>query len=150
MVLQKVLISLCFLLFTNAVFAADQIKFKTKLVSVGTKKINVWIADTESKRSHGMMFKTKWPEKIQGMLFVFEGENRRSFWMKNTFLPLSLGFFDSRRVLLETASMDPPKSLAQLRVDRVLSSNAAKYVLEVPKGWFKKEKIKAGAKLRLF
>lgn len=107
------------------------------------------IADTEAKREQGMMFKTTWPKNAKGMLFIFEDQNRRSFWMKNTLLPLSLGFFDSEGVLLETASMDPPKSLAQVKIDRVLSLKPAKYVLEVPKGWFKKEGVKAGSKLRL-
>lgn len=152
MVLLRVLLSLSLLLtlsFDACAKAETKIEFKTRTVSIGPKTINVWIADTDKKRNQGLMFKTKWPKKIQGMLFIFEGQSRRSFWMKNTYLPLSLGFFDQKGVLLEMASMDPPKSLAQVRVDRVLSAKSAKYVLEVPKGWFKKENIKAGAMLRL-
>jgi uncharacterized membrane protein (UPF0127 family) len=137
------------LLFSTSAHSDSKIKFKTRAVTIGKKNLSVMIADTEAKREQGMMFKTTWPKNAKGMLFIFEDQNRRSFWMKNTLLPLSLGFFDSEGVLLETASMDPPKSLAQVKIDRVLSLKPAKYVLEVPKGWFKKEGVKAGSKLRL-
>ena len=93
MVLQRVLISLFFVLSFDQAYASKIVSFKTRKIAVGDKQLRVWIADTEKKRSQGMMFKTKWPVKIEGMLFIFENEARRSFWMKNTILPLSLAYF---------------------------------------------------------
>jgi len=145
--------SISFLLITFCLtipsHAKASLNFNTRSIQVGGKTIKVWIADTEVKRTQGMMFKTTWPKNIGGMLFVFKEEGRRSFWMKNTLLPLSLGFFSSSGLLLEKANMDPPKSLAQVKIDRVLSLKPAKYVLEVPKGWFEKQNIEVGSKLRL-
>ncbi|MEL6922119.1 MAG: DUF192 domain-containing protein, partial [Pseudomonadota bacterium] len=41
------------------------------------------IARSESERSMGLMFRRDLP-KDRGMLFVFDDEDRRFFWMKNT------------------------------------------------------------------
>jgi len=149
MVLQRVLVSLLFILCFEQADASKVVNFKTREISIGKKHLRVWIADTEKKRSQGMMFKTEWPAKIEGMLFIFENEARRSFWMKNTILPLSLAYFDKSGRLFEKADLSPPKSLAQINVDRSTSSKAAKYVIEVPQKWFQKEGVKVGAKLRL-
>jgi len=151
MVLLKVLLSL-FLFAQPVSWGSTQnklVKMSTSTIKFDRFKLNVWIADTNQKRAQGMMFKTQWPSNIQGMLFIFDKQNRRSFWMKNTFLPLSLGFFNSEGELVEIASLNPPKSLAQVKVDRVLSRKPAKYVLELPKGWFEKQKVQLGAKLQV-
>lgn len=131
-------------------FGADpKLNFKVKTVYLDKQKMNVWWADTDQKRNQGMMFKTKWPDGVHGMLFIFDSEGPRSFWMKNTFLPLSIGFFNAKGELLDRADMNPAKSLAQIKVDRAQTQKPAKYVLEVPQGWFKKHQIKSGSKLRI-
>jgi uncharacterized membrane protein (UPF0127 family) len=42
---------------------------------------------------------------LDGMLFVFDDEQLRSFWMKDTLIPLDLAFFDSDGVLVSKTSM---------------------------------------------
>jgi len=119
--------------------------FKVKNITLGSKKLKVAIADTRKKRNYGLMHRKSWGE-WQGVLFVFNNESKRSFWMKNTLLPLSIGFLNSEGVLLEFHDMNPPKSVFQKTVDRAFSKWPAKYALEVPQGWFKKHNIKAGPK----
>ena len=64
---------------------------------LGTSKFEAYIADDESKREQGLMFIEKMPENT-GMLFVFDSERPLGFWMKNTFIPLSIAFPLSRAV----------------------------------------------------
>jgi len=123
------------------------LKFKTKNITVSKTVLKVAIADNDYKRARGMMFVEKW-SKYQGMLFIFDKAQTRSFWMRNTLLPLSLGFYDAQKRLIETFDLTPPISLAQVTVDKAVSSEPAKYVLEVPQGWFKKHEITKGSILK--
>jgi uncharacterized membrane protein (UPF0127 family) len=51
--------------------------------------MTVEIADTEEKRRVGLMYRANVPE-TRGMLFVFEEEQKLSFWMQNTYVGLDL------------------------------------------------------------
>ena len=62
--------------------------------------------------------------------------------MKNTEIPLDLGFFDSNGLLTEV------KSLFPFNLDSVQSSRSdILYCVETNAGWFKKNNIKAGDSL---
>jgi uncharacterized membrane protein (UPF0127 family) len=68
------------------------------------------LALTSSTRSRGLMFRRHVPQ--DGMLFVFERATRTGFWMKNTFVPLTISFFDTRgrrvaRLLMQPCRRDP-------------------------------------------
>jgi len=77
-------------------------------------------------------------ETNHGMLFVFEFPQKVSFWMKNTEIPLDIGYFDENGRLLEIYKLYPfdetPKSS---------KSNAIKYALEMNQGWFQSHTIKS-------
>ncbi len=127
--------------------SAEEIKFQTKQIVVQGVPLKVAIADDTAKRTRGMMFVSKW-DKYQGMLFLFEDDQIRSFWMRNTLLPLSLGFYDSEKKLIEVKDLNPAKSLAQKVVESARSSKKARYVLEVPQGWFKKNEVLVGSSFK--
>ena len=57
------------------------------------KIFNVEIADTEYSRNKGLMWREYIPNGT-GMLFVWEREAYRNFWMKNTPSSLDILFFD--------------------------------------------------------
>jgi uncharacterized membrane protein (UPF0127 family) len=77
-----------------------------------------------------------------GMLFVFEPPQRADFWMKNTKIPLSIGFIDSAGTLLEVRDMQPFDETPILsRSDRVA------YALEVNQGWFERNHVPVGSKV---
>ena len=42
-----------------------------------------------------------------GMLFVYPDEAQRSFWMKNTILPLSIAFVSQSGSIVHIADMEP-------------------------------------------
>ena len=45
--------------------------------------------------------------RLDGMLFVFPVPSSPSFWMKDTLIPLDIGFFDEDGVLIGVLTMDP-------------------------------------------
>lgn len=126
------------ILFLFTLFAAK--------IQLGNQILQVEIADTPSTRSKGLMERDELPEQ-SGMLFVYPKEELLSFWMKNTRIPLSIGFFDKERRLLQVIDMDISKEKEPSVI--YSSYRPAKYALEVQRGWFKKYKIQLGDKFSM-
>lgn len=120
-------------------------QFGKKQIQVDGKKITAYTADTVSEIRQGLM-QVKHLGTNEGMLFIFDSEEPRVFWMKDTLIPLSIGFFDKNKRLLETLEMTPHKSP---HTSPVLyhSKKPAQYVLEMNANWFLKNKIKVGSRL---
>jgi len=123
----------------------SEVGFDKRQIVLGQVKLEVEIADTDERRSQGLMYRQKMTNDC-GMLFIFSKEKPLSFWMKNTFIPLSIGFFDKNRKLIEVQEMKPMKSLMEKQAPLYQSRKPAKYALEVNQGWFKKHKITMGTK----
>ena len=108
-------------------------KFEKRTLALEGKNGNVIItaeiASTKEQREQGLMFR-KTLKDGEGMLFIFERDEVLSFWMKNTFIPLSIAYISSDFRILEIYDMEP-ESLAP-----VSSSRSVRYALEVPQGWF--------------
>jgi len=112
-----------------------------KILYINNQKIIVEVADTESKRSKGLMFRKKL-DKDTGMLFVFDKSEIVHFWMKNTFIPLSIAFIDTNYRIVHIDDMEP------LTLTLHSSIFPVKYALEVKKGWFDEHNIKIGDRVR--
>jgi uncharacterized protein len=128
---------------TNA-WAASEIKFETAKIKIGGKEIHVKVADTEARRERGLMKVTSMAVN-DGMIFVFEDENILNFWMKDTLIPLSIGFFDKDGVLVDTQEMTT-ESVMVKKLPTYRSEKAATFAVEMNKDWFPKNKFKADAK----
>ncbi len=87
--------------------------------------------------------------ETDAMLFVFKDADIRYFWMKNTFVELSIGYFDKNAVLIDIQDMAPVKSEMEDSPPAYPSKGPAQYALEVAKGWFQRHKVKLGDKLVL-
>jgi len=111
-------------------------------IQLGKQILTVEIADTEESRSKGLMGR-KNLEEGRGMLFVYKEPEILNFWMKNTLIPLSIGFFDEKKTLIGTADMNPPRGNS---FPTTQSPKPSLYALEVPQGWFSRNKIHSGAK----
>ncbi len=114
------------------------------LIEVGGKPLVVEVADSPSQWQKGLMGRTELPDGA-GMLFIYPDSRPRNFWMRNTSIPLSIGFFDSEGNLFAMLDMAPYTQ------DQTLysSGDAAQFALEVPQGWFERNEITLGSRLSM-
>ncbi len=73
---------------------------------VGPVKINVEFARTPEELQKGLMNRPSLPKNF-GMLFIFPDETNRSFWMKNTLIPLDVIFVSSTGRVNEITTLNP-------------------------------------------
>lgn len=104
-------------------------------------RISVEIADDDSERERGLMFRDRL-EPGTGMVFVHNDEQRQAYWMKNTKIPLDIIYFDAQRRLV-SVSHAPPCSLGN-RCPPYPSTGPALYVLELNAGEAAKLGLVAG------
>ncbi|QDK36153.1 DUF192 domain-containing protein [Bdellovibrio sp. NC01] len=128
--------------------AQAALQFAKKKISVGNKTFVVEIAESTPQHERGLMFINKLAED-EGMLFIFKNEETRFFWMKNTMIDLSIGFFDKDKTLVDVQEMKSGQNVSDADLPSYASARPAKYALEMNKGWFDKNKIKIGSKLKI-
>ena len=98
----------------------------------------VELAVAPAEKNHGLMYRPRMSAD-DGMLFSYAGEGPRSFWMKNTLIPLDIAFFASDGTLLNvnpTPIYDDPRNPGAGYATSD-SKGDAQYVLEMNLGWFK-------------
>jgi uncharacterized membrane protein (UPF0127 family) len=110
--------------FIHRSIVESAIKNPSRSISVANKRIQVEIADTEMSRNMGMI--------------IFEDSAPRRFWMKNTYVPLSIAYIDSFGKIISISDMSP------LSESGVWSGGPAMYALEMNKGWFSENGIVPG------
>ena len=104
-------------------------------------KVEVELAQTVVQQARGLMFREFLAEN-SGMLFIFSGESPRTFWMKNTKIPLDLIFISSDKKIVEIKESFEP--CVEEKCPTYQSRAAAKYVLEVNAGFSAKNNIQIG------
>lgn len=108
---------------------------------VGHQRVLAEVAATPAARRRGLMHRDHLPDD-HGMLFVFADEQPRSFWMKDTTIPLSIAFARADGTILRILDMEP-------RSERTVTSVVpARYALEMNRGWFARHGILAGDVIR--
>jgi uncharacterized membrane protein (UPF0127 family) len=75
-------------------------------ISIGGIELQLQIALKPAEQQKGLMYRESL-DKDHGMLFLFERPERRGFWMRNTRIPLDIGYFDSSGLLLEVHKLFP-------------------------------------------
>ena len=110
------------------------------VLAIRGHKLTAEVAVTDSQRATGLMHRRMLPEH-RGMLFVFPYAAPQSFWMMNTYIPLSIAFIDDAGTIINIVDMKP------LTTDTHDSAGPARYALEMNRGWFKKRGIRSGAKI---
>ena len=100
-------------------------------VELAGQRYSVEVADNDAAREHGLMDRTEMAAD-HGMLFVFQDDAPRAFWMKNTKIPLDMLFFDADKRLLSVQRNAQPCTADPCPL---YSSGApARYVLELNGG----------------
>jgi hypothetical protein len=112
------------------------------VLSIRGRPLTVEVARSESERGRGLMGRKNlgWNE---GMLFVFEREQRLSFWMKNTGIPLSIAFLDREGRVRDIFDMVPYDETS------VSSTGPCRYALEANRGFFEECGLAPGDRIDL-
>ena len=126
-------LSLC--LFTLGASAAG---LPTIKLDVAGKTVVAEVATTPDERSVGLMNRFSL-QPDHGMVFVFEQPQPLGFWMKNTYIPLSIAFIDADGRILNIEDMAPQT------LETHWSKGLALYALEMKQGWFRQNAIAPGA-----
>ena len=126
---------------------SDDLSFiKPKILEKKTLKIRdipftVEVAQTPEEKAYGLMFRPTLPVNT-GMLFLNPHPTEMSVWMKNTFVPLDILFFDGRKWVVQALPGMKP-------LDETPRSSAGpvKGMIELPAGTIRKYQIKIGDKV---
>lgn len=147
--MARILIICAALVMSAAAHARDlEQTYKKTFFAIGKNKFTAYLADDSDKREEGLMFIKSMPPEV-GMLFIFDEEQPLAFWMKNTLIPLDVGFFDKKGVLVDLQEMKVAASLMRVDIPSYKSRKPAMFALEMNSGWFAKHKIKLGARLEI-
>lgn len=102
-------------------------------------EVRVEVADNVVEQAKGLMYRKELGED-RGMLFVYPAERELSYWMKNTYIPLSIAYIDSEGRIVDILDMKPLDD----KPPHYRSSEPAQYALEVNQGFFEREGVKEG------
>jgi len=118
-----------------AASAADRVT-----IDANGHRILAEVADTPDARDRGLMFRTAMPAD-HGMLFVYPNDARHCMWMRNTYVPLSVAFLDEHGRVINTDEMVPRTDTSHC------AAGPARFVLEMPAGWFLQHGVGGGTRL---
>ncbi len=106
-------------------------------LAVAGHAVKVEVADLPGTRETGLMNRFSIPPD-EGMLFVFPSPQPLAFWMRNTYMPLSIAYIDAAGRVLNIDDMAPRTD------DTHLSHGDALYALEMRQGWFRRHGVDSG------
>src|SRR3954453_2404300 len=79
---------------------------RTVNMTLGNGKFVIEVADTDAEQEIGLMYRDSMPAD-HGMIFWFRDEDVRSFWMKNTRIPLDIVYTDKNGKIVAIKQMQP-------------------------------------------
>ena len=106
-------------------------------IEVGGRRIAVEVARTSEQHALGMKYRKRLGED-EGMLFVFPRDRNLAFYMKDTYVPLSIAFIRSDGVIANIARMEPRTTVTHH------SRSPCRYAIEMPQGWFAAHGVNEG------
>lgn len=130
---RELLLVLCFASFA----VAQASELPTVELSVKGYRLVAEVASNTGTRTTGLMRRFSL-RPDHGMLFVFAEPQPLAFWMKNTYVPLSIAFIGADGRILNIEDMAPQTEVTHS------SRGLALYGLEMKKGWFAERGIGAG------
>ena len=118
----------------------DKVVLKT---TTGDHTFAVEVADDKAKREQGLQYKESLGDG-EGMLFVYEEEGRRAFWMPNMIISLDIVFFDGDLNVVDFFENVPPCDVDLDKCPRYIPVHNAQYALEVNSGTARRLALKRG------
>lgn len=105
------------------------------------KKVDIEIAENPYEHETGLMYRQSMKDS-QGMLFIYPEEALRSFYMKNTYIPLDIIFYSKDSIVVSFKENARPRDESSLASDK-----PAKFILELNAGKVKEWNIVIGDKM---
>jgi uncharacterized membrane protein (UPF0127 family) len=124
----------CLTFISAGAFAAP---LPTATLTIGTQSVTLEVAATPDDRTVGLMNRFSL-QPDHGMLFVFDQPQPLAFWMKNTYVALSIAFVDAQGKIVNIEDMQPQDESSHF------SRAPALYAIEMRQGWFRSKGIVAG------
>jgi uncharacterized membrane protein (UPF0127 family) len=112
-------------------------------IKVGDHPVRMQLAVLMPEMQRGLMGRRELGAD-DGMMFVYARPDTLSFWMRNTPLPLDIGYFSKSGELLEIYALYPHDEVSVRSI-----SSQAQFALEMNQGWFKRTGVRPGARLDL-
>jgi uncharacterized membrane protein (UPF0127 family) len=109
----------------------------------GPVRVSLEVVADDASRARGLMYRNHIDDG-HGMLFVFDDESDRSFWMKNTLIPLDMIFIGGDGTIVGMKTNTTPLSLAPQSVGK-----PSKWVIEVAGGYAGRAGIATGDKVEI-
>jgi uncharacterized membrane protein (UPF0127 family) len=109
----------------------------------GAPAVAVELARDGASRERGLMYRTSMPENA-GMLFSWQDERVRSFWMHNTCIPLDLLYITKDGTISGILEQVPTLNEAPRRIDCPVA-----HVLELNAGWARAHGVAPGMKVKI-
>lgn len=97
----------------------------------------VEVARTPQERATGLMNRRQL-DPDRGMIFVWDRPVQIGFWMKDTYIPLSIAFIAANGTIIDIEDMQP------LSVQQHTPSGPYVYAVEANQGWFASHGVKKG------
>jgi uncharacterized protein len=119
-----------------------QLEIRTDGEVVG---VDVEVADDDVERSIGLMNREHL-DPDAGMVFLWEEPQRTTFWMKDTFIALSIAFWDDQGRIVAILDMDPCEANPCPSYDPGVEFEGA---LEVNQGFFEEHSVGIGDRVEL-
>lgn len=109
----------------------------------GRHAVRAELARTTDEHSRGLMYRrTLAPDS--GMLFLFDDDEDRAFWMRNTLIPLDMIFAAADGTIVGIVPMATPLTETSRAV-----GTPSRYVLEMAGGWCQDHGVAAGDRIDL-
>ena len=136
---KNLIMAISIILLLSVVFSFMLMKKKlpTKTCFKEDLCIELEIASTPEEQMRGLMFRESLEEN-QGMLFIYDSENMKKFWMKNTLIPLDMIWVNNDLKIVHIEHAVPCIEEECISYTPIAE---AKYVIEVNKGFTEKNNI---------
>jgi uncharacterized membrane protein (UPF0127 family) len=117
-------------------------------VTLAGKKVVVEIADETPEHIQGLSGRQA-IEEDQGMLFLFDNKQQKSFWMKDMNFAIDIIWIDGNTIVDMDQSVQPEPGRPDVELLRYMSSVPVDKVLELNAGWAERNGLKIGDKVTL-
>lgn len=114
-------------------------------VEINGSFVKIEVADTIQKQIQGLSDKEKL-EKDEGMFFVFDDKQVRSFWMKKMNFPLDIIWIEDNKIVNISKNLAPE---GESPVNKYSSIQRVNHVLEVNAGFSDSKNLKIGDMIKI-